>query len=50
MNQDQGIEIDPARVIDRLARRIAELEVECAKQDALIQQLAAKGAEETAAP
>lgn len=36
----QGLEIDLNRVVDRLARRIAELEIENAKQDAAIQALA----------
>lgn len=37
----QGLEIDLNRVVDRLARRIAELEIENAKQDVAIQALAA---------
>ena len=35
-------QIDAGRVIQRLGQRIADLEIQCAQQDALIQQLIAE--------
>lgn len=36
------MEIDPTRVINRLGQRIAELEIDNAQKDAIIQQLVAE--------
>lgn len=44
MSESTGIELDASRVIERLGRRIGELEIENAKLDALVHQLAAKAA------
>lgn len=41
------MQVDPVRVIKRLGQRIAELEIENAQQDALIQQLVAEQTAET---
>ena len=42
MSQPAGMQVDANRVISRLGQRIAQLEVENAQLDALVQQLAAE--------
>lgn len=42
MTEPGEAQIDASRVIERLGQRIAQLEIENAKLEALVQQLAAK--------